>query len=489
MRKKTFISIAIIALMAIIGVSMIVTYRKSGDFRAGMQAYENGRFAEAVEHYSRALENRYATASVYNNRGLAYLAAGDYDKAVEDFSKAIELDPEQASFYVNRGKAYFKKGSSYDKGTREQVADDFSKAIELVPDFVDAYYNRALVRIEDVHYHHKYETIPPKLPSADMDSYNKALTDLDRVLSLNPGHALAYTARGNLFYRHGDWDLSEKEHDRALSQWDKILELSGEEGLGGAFNSRARNRLAAGDLKGAISDFTEAIEHYRKGVTDEGQGLCRSVTNALAHRTIAAWEMGAWEDTIAYARETIRVKESNPKKYGTSAYYYFTLGRCYYKLGRHDEAVENLLKGMEERSFADQGRYWLGLTYKAMGENEKAGDELRKALAAFDKQVNKDPDNKRYKAHLRRGLCYTELGEYEKALADFEETIRWKVFSDKPVNHTNYYLDAHTAIGHACLRAGDKDAARRHFEKAVELARERGFDEVVTEIRSTIEAL
>lgn len=489
MSKRGVISAVIIALMVVIGVSMIFTYQKSGDIREGMRMYEQGHYAEAIEHYSRALENKCLFASVYNDRGLAYLCSGDFDKAAEDFSKAIETDPEQASFYVNRGMAYFKKGSSYNKGPREQAAGDFTKAIEIDPDFVDAYYNRALVRIEDVHYHHKYETIPPKFPSADMDSYNKALTDLSMVLFLDPGYILAYTARGNLFYRHGDWDLSEKEHGIALSQEGKILQVSGEEGLGDAYTSRGRNRLAAGDLKGAVSDFTKAVEHYRKGVRDDGQGLSKNVTNALAHRTIAVWEMGRWEDTIAYAQETIDVKETNTKKYGTPAYYYYTLGRCYYKLGRYDEAVSNLFKGIKDRAYADEARYWLGLTYKAMGDNDKAVDEFHKALVAFDKKVQKDPDNKRYKDHLRRGLCYTELGEYEKALADFKETIRWKVFSDKPVNHTNYYLDAHTAMGSACLRAGDKDVARRYFEKAVELAKERGFDEVVTEINSTLQTL
>ncbi len=489
MKKKTFISVVLVALMVIIGACMVVTYQKSEDYRAGVQAYEQNHFAEAVQCYSQALENGYAYASVYNNRGLAYLGQQEYEKAAQDFSRAIELDAQVASFYVNRGMAYFKKGSSYNKAPREKAVGDFSKAIELDPQCVEAFYHRALVHIENVHYHHKYTTVPPKMPSADMDAYNKALADLSKVLDLAPGYALAYTARGNLFYRHGDWDLSEKEHDIALSKQEEILELSGEEGLGGAFNSRGRNRLAAGDLKGAVSDFTMAVKHYRKGITDEKRGLCKSVTNALAHRTIAGWEMGTWEKAIAFAEETIQVKESNPKKYGSSAYYYFTLGRCYYKLGRYDEALKNLNKGLKEPSYADKSSYWLGLTYKAMGQSEKAETALRKALALFDKAVKKDPDNKRYKANLRRGRCYSELGEYENALADFDETIRWKVFSDKPVNHTNYYLDAHTAKGYAWMGAGDNVAARRHFEKAVELAKERGFDEVVAEINATIKTL
>jgi tetratricopeptide (TPR) repeat protein len=358
----------------------------------------------------------------------------------------------------------------------------------LQPNLVDAYYNRAVIYTEQIHYHHKYGTIPPKFPSEDMDNYNKALADYAKVLALDTSYVLAYQGRGNLFYRHGDWDLADREYDIALARQEEIVRKVGDVGLAGVLNSRGRNELAWGKLEDAISDFTTAIEYYRKGVVNEEAELSKSVTNALAHRTIAAWELGRWEDTIKYCDETIEVKESNPKKYGTSAFYYFTKGRCYYKLGRYDAAISNLEKVLKEAKYGmdAKARLWLGRVYKAKGDEEKAENLMREALKVCDKNVEKASEFKRYKAYLQRGLCYLELKKYDRAISDFRETIQWRVFADKPANHTNYYLDAHKFIGTAYMEAGNKGKAKEYLQKTIELAKERRFDEVVEEVKGLL---
>ena len=53
--------------------------------------------------------------------------------------------------------------------------------------------------------------------------------------------------------------------------------------------------------------------------------------------------------------------------------------------------------------------------------------------------------------------------------------------ADRPVNHTSYYLDAHKYIGIAYMKAGNKDKAKEYFQKTIELAKKRGFQEAVKE--------
>jgi hypothetical protein len=83
-------------------------------------------------------------------------------------------------------------------------------------------------------------------------------------------------------------------------------------------------------------------------------------------------------------------------------------------------------------------------------------------------------------------LCYLELDEYDRAISDFKETIKWRVFADKPANHTNYWLDAHKYTGIAYMKAGDKSKAGEYLQKTIELAKERGFNEVVEEAKELL---
>ncbi len=483
-----------IVLMVLIGlvvwsmVSAMSTRSKSKYKHMGISEYEKGDYREAIELYNKGLENNPDDACLYNNRGLFFYALEQYTEAISDYNKAIELKSDFTDAYYNRGLAYFRKGSYYNFEPRKKAIEDFTKAIELKPDFVDAYYNRAVTYTEQIHYHHKYTTIPPKFPSEDMDNYNKALADYMMALDLDPSYVLTYQGRGNLFYRHGNWDLANREYNIALGRQQEILSKVGDVGLAGVLNSRGRNELAWGKLEKAISDFTIAIEHYRKGVLNKEVGLSKDVTNALAHRTVASWELGRWEDTIRFADETIQVKEGNPKKYGKSTFYYFTKGRCYYHLGKYDQAINNLEKALTESKYGmdAEARLWLGRVYKEKGDNEKAKQKLKDALKFCKEDVEKADEQGLHKAYLLRGLCYLELDEYDKAISDFEETIKRRVRADRPVNHTSYYLDAHKYTGIAYMKAGNKDKAKEYFQKTIELAKKRNFQEVVEETNNLL---
>jgi len=485
-KRRNIIGIILIVIIGMVIwslVGVVSAQSKSKYKHLGIAEYEKGNYKEAINLYNKGLNKNPDDACLFNNRGLAYYSLEQYKKAIPDFDKAIELKTDFTDAYYNRGLVYFRKGSYYNFEPRKKAISDFTKVIGLQPDNADAYYNRAVIYTEQIHYHHKYATIPPKFPSKDMDYYNRALADYIKVLDMEPSYVLAYQGMGNLFYRHGDWDLANSEYDKALEHKNDIIKKVSEVGLGGVYNSRGRNNLAWGKLENAISDFNTAIEYYKKGVVNKEVGLSKSVTNALAHRTIAAWELGRWKDTIKYADETIIVKKSNPKKYGKATFYHFTKGRCYYHLGKYDEAIKNLDMALSESKYGmdSKARLWLGRVYKKKGDNEKAEEKLKDALNFCNKDVEKGDESRLHKAYLLRGLCYLELDKYEKAVSDFEETIKRRSRADRPVNHTSYWLDAHKYTGIAYMKAGEKEKAKEYFQKTIELAKKRGFQEVVEE--------
>jgi tetratricopeptide (TPR) repeat protein len=78
---------------------------------------KQGKYPEAVEDYTRALELA-PDGDIYQHRGWAYFFSDAWKLALRDFSKAIELDHEAGDSYIGRGLARVMLGNY-----REAVAD------------------------------------------------------------------------------------------------------------------------------------------------------------------------------------------------------------------------------------------------------------------------------------------------------------------------------------------------------------------------------
>ncbi len=64
-------------------------------FDIAFELYEKGKYKEAVENFTKAIELDPSDKVVYNNRGLFYEKIGEYEKADEDFKIAKELGSEE----------------------------------------------------------------------------------------------------------------------------------------------------------------------------------------------------------------------------------------------------------------------------------------------------------------------------------------------------------------------------------------------------------
>lgn len=69
----------------------------------GNKAFRDGRYNEAIQLFSAALELRPGTAVYLGNRAAAYLMARRYPEAVQDSLAALELDPGFSKAYARAG--------------------------------------------------------------------------------------------------------------------------------------------------------------------------------------------------------------------------------------------------------------------------------------------------------------------------------------------------------------------------------------------------
>jgi DnaJ family protein C protein 7 len=66
----------------------------------GNAAYKATRFQEAVEHYTRAIEQKPDEATYWTNRAAALMALGRLDEALADCEHARTADPACTKAYL-----------------------------------------------------------------------------------------------------------------------------------------------------------------------------------------------------------------------------------------------------------------------------------------------------------------------------------------------------------------------------------------------------
>ena len=107
--------------------------------RSGKALVNRKEYAQAIDHFNRAIEVDPTYAPAYDGRGVAYLNQGEQDRAIVDLSEAIRLDPSDARAQYHRGVAYSRSGD-YDRALA-----DFGEAIRLSPGSANAYLARSWV--------------------------------------------------------------------------------------------------------------------------------------------------------------------------------------------------------------------------------------------------------------------------------------------------------------------------------------------------------
>ena len=101
--------------------------------KAGVQANSEGRYAEAIEYWGKAIELDPDSYPFYEMRALAHENNGDYASAIEDFQHVIDFGSNSPSLLAMMGVNYRKLGRSAD------AIRCFEKAKDLDPGDSDLY--------------------------------------------------------------------------------------------------------------------------------------------------------------------------------------------------------------------------------------------------------------------------------------------------------------------------------------------------------------
>ena len=116
----------------------------SAPFEAGVTNNELHKHREAIDDYTRAIEQNTCIVDAYFRRGLSHAALKNYESAIADYTVAIEKQPGN-----NHPRAHFRRALAHQALKRIKLAlDDYTRAITLAEHYQDVYLMRAQLYLQ-----------------------------------------------------------------------------------------------------------------------------------------------------------------------------------------------------------------------------------------------------------------------------------------------------------------------------------------------------
>lgn len=288
----------------------------------------------------------------------------DLDVAIKMLEEAIRLDPNFARAHYTLGRCLVHHGQGYGGQHYFDLAEaSLTRALELDPKLAGA-------RLQMVYvYLNKGER-------------EKALATLADARREAPHDPTVFIIAGLLYRLNG-------LYDRALKQYDKLLELNPRDVVIASYN-RGRLYTYRHEYDRAIAEFEKAR------AVEPNHPLIRTFM------TITFFNMGDIDRCQATAEEVLRQHPHfEPLQ--------IVLAWCLSSRGQHDEARALITEQVKETAAADHDiAMWLASFYAMENQRDEAIDWIKKAISLGNENYPLIADNNRFD-NLRCDLRFVDL--------------------------------------------------------------------------------
>lgn len=299
-------------------------------------------------------------------KALEDLSKNNYQDAIKSLNSAIRLEGSNARLFYLRAKIY----EAY--GKADLAILDYEEAIRLDKSLIDAY-----VALADLYY--------------EKDSQNNALKICNDGLALRPDNAELITTRMYIYSDSG-------EYEKAIADAEALIKLKPTDPLG--YAGLADFLVTYNEYDRVIQNYTTALKYC----TDKDRDLMYAI---YRQRSLCYYNTDKYREAI-----------NDFKVYYDACEYdnniiYFALS--YYYTNDNDNAITWFKRCINSLVEVNMASYYLASIYAVK-------KDYNTALDYYTKCINGDynKDNCLY----NRGVCYKELNNKEKALADFNTCLQ-----------------------------------------------------------------
>ncbi|XP_022333019.2 stress-induced-phosphoprotein 1 [Crassostrea virginica] len=432
----------------------------------GNEALNEGKFEEAVDQYTAAIDLDSDNHILYSNRSAALTKAGKYLEAIGDADKAIQLKPDWA-------KGYSRKGVALCQLYRyEEALEAFSEGLKVAPD------NAALQEgLEEAKSNLKgpgnSQPIPSPFAVPDMMAKLHANPKTREFLNQPDYRAMIEKLREN------PNDLKDMSDPRIITTLgvllgfdittpstfngedtrnDNNVEINGSQPQTSSdsktasapnpnpadpstpsssknVNTKALEEKEKGNAAYKKKDFETALTHYSAAIDLDPANITFRNNRAAVY-----FEQENYDKCIEECEKAVEIGRENRADYTLIAKALARIGKAYLKKDDDESALRYLNKSLSEHRTPEISKLILEID-KRMKEKERlayinpdlALEEKTKgnkffqdgkypeAKKHYDEAIKRNPDDA--KLYSNRAACYTKLMEFNLALADCEKCI------------------------------------------------------------------
>lgn len=306
--------------------------------------------------------------------------------------------------------------------------------------------------------------------------YDEELNVCQRLLRLSEElYGMEHHKTASAYSDIGVAYFNKNDYVKALEYFLKDLSIC-EKLLGKEHPDTAKSYNNIGSAHYMLGDYNKALEFFFKDLA-----ICEKVLGkehpdmATAYNNIGAVynDQNNYKMALEYYFKAITICEITlGKDHPNTAAFYNNIGLVYDNMGDYPKALEFYFKALAVREkmlgkeHPDTATSYdnIGGVYRAQGNYSKALEYRIKALAITKKQLGKlNIDTAR--SYNNIGAVYRDMAQYDKALEYISEAFAIA----KQIEDLKHIAIYHNRLGRIYALMGDKDAAREHFQQAIDL--------------------
>ncbi len=331
--------------------------------RIGQNALYFEDYMLSIQYFNLVIQAKPDQAKPYFFRAVAKFNLEDYLGAEEDASLAIERNPFLNDVWEIRGVA------RQNMGKNKEAVDDYDKALETLPGNKQILFNKALAleamgKLEAsdstfkelMKYNPNYDRAyrgRAKLRMSQGDTM-QAIADLDTALMINKYSHEVFAMRAGLLA------TATKDYEKALSDMNEAIRLQPQESQ--YYVIRAQVNYNLDNLNGALDDYSYAIDFdHHNTIAYYNRGILRAEINDV-NRAI--------EDFTA-------VLKLSPADYRTL----YNRAILYKNIHDYKNALSDISKVIEVMPDFPVAHFLRYEIYRDMGQERKANQEYDKSIA------------------------------------------------------------------------------------------------------------
>lgn len=310
--------------------------------KAGEEFIRNGLYDDAVEQFTKAIEEAPASADGYLKRARVYEMTGNYNLAYDDYKRAANFVPNDAGVLYSLGRMcnILAKG---DNVTPEESSGYYTEAVRVLTDAIKAEFRNGKLYTEKV------------VSLIGLGLWDKALACSDTALQMRDD-AINYYHQGIIYQRMSDDITARRQLEKAVtkdkSYSDARLEL-------------ARVLIKLGDVNSALGQCNMAIQQDEKNVD-------AYLTRAKAYETKLDYPSAINDVSTAILLEPAKTD------------HYILRGTYYHNFNQNLAAANDFSKALALSPYLTRVYLLRAEAYEEMNDFEKAAADYSKVVALND---------------------------------------------------------------------------------------------------------